>query len=181
MADDDKKTEEKTKQTVPALVRTAKGVAAHAAAVQEREYDRERNAFRNPITAMLALFAYAKITASLLDEAETRITLEVKARLQPLEARIAALEAWKTETIEQAAAMAREMEEMANSTPEEIAVKMRERLEAMRPPLPEVIDAPVVEPPIEVPPPVIDATVVSLPAKASRKNDKHEEKKGGAA
>lgn len=119
------KPEEKTKQTVPQMVRTPKGVADHAHAMQEREWDKERKVFRNPVTAMLALFTYAKLTAALLDEEGARIMLELRAsekrlekRIAELETRLTTVERWKDEAEAQTAEMVKAAEQMMSGGPE---------------------------------------------------------------
>jgi hypothetical protein len=115
MADNEATEPTKEKRTVPAMVRTARGVANHAAAVLEMQWDKERKAFKDPITVSLALFTYAKLTAALLDEAEARIDARAKAleiRTEKLEQQIAAFESWRAAAEKQGAEMAKQFEEM---------------------------------------------------------------------
>lgn len=172
----------KEKRTVPALMRTARGVADHAAAVLEMQWDKERKSFKDPVTSMMALFTYAKLTAALLDEAEQKYNARSTAaevRIEKLEAQIAAFEAWRTDVTKQSEEMARGMEEMMQGGPEAVIAKLREKLDENNAPA-------VLPPPLTPPAPlpeIIDTSVVQLkqPEKADKKREKREEKNGGAA
>lgn len=177
---DNEGTETKEKRTVPALVRTPRGVADHAAAVLEMQWDKERKAFKDPVTVMMALMSYAKLTPALLDEAvdaaDVRSTaLEV--RVEKLEQQIAAFEMWRANIEKQSAEMAQGFEEMMRGGGPPLA-KLQEMLEARNTELP---------PPLPPPPPlptIIDAaddTVVPLKATRERERDGKQEKNGGAA
>lgn len=180
----DETSTEKVKQTVPALVRTAQGVADHAAAVQAMQYDSERKAFRDPRTATLALFAYAKLTATLLREAEERLAegfAEVRAQLDQraaaLDARLTAIEMWKVETEKQGAAMAADLESMISGDPQAVIENMRANLAALHSDNGK---------PALAPSSIVEGAVVQLkPEKAADKKrereEKREEKKGGVA
>lgn len=168
----------KEKRTVPALMRTARGVADHAAAVLEMQWDKERKSFKDPVTSMMALFTYAKLTAALLDEAEQKYNARSTAaevRIEKLEAQIAAFEEWRTDVTKQSEEMARGMEEMMQGGPEAVIAKLREKLDER--------NAPAELPPPPPLPEIIDTSVVQLkqPEKADKKREKREEKNGGAA
>jgi hypothetical protein len=111
----DEKTEEKIKATVPQMVRTAKGIADHALAVRETQWDKERRVFKDPFTCWLALFKYAELTATLLDEAEKRLDDRFTKLLTALEQRVAAVEVWKDLMEKQAEAMTKDFEELVSS------------------------------------------------------------------
>lgn len=174
----------KEKNTVPPLVRNAKGVAAHAAAVLEQQWDKERKVLRNPFVAALALFTYAKLTAALLDEAEDRFkqahaALEV--RTAKLEEQIAAFEVWRTEAQKQADEMFKGLDEMmGGASPIE---RLEEMFRGSAPPTPAVGSAAALPPAEPLTKAEAASTVVPLkPEKADKKREeKREEKKGGAA
>src|SRR6267142_6278134 len=165
----DETNNEKVKTTVPALERTARGVADHAAAVQARQYDAERKVFRDPIVATLALFTYAKLTAALLHEAEERLTqdrMQLELRTAALETRITAIETWKLETEKQAAVMAADLESMMTSDPEELIKNMRTNLAALH-------DKPALP---STPPTIIDVASSVVPIKSEKTTDKKRER-----
>lgn len=117
----DEKTEEKTKRTVPQLVRSAIGIAEHAEAVLEMQWDKERKVFRDPFTVMLSLFTYAKLTARLLHESEERAKKEItrlENRLAEFETRLTTMEGWRNDVQAQSAEMIKGIEELAKNDPE---------------------------------------------------------------
>jgi hypothetical protein len=164
----DEKTEEKTKQTVPQMVRTPAGVAEHAAAVLERYWDKNRKVFSDPIMATMALFTYAKVTAALLGENVDLLTAKLRMaekRLAEFETRLTTMERWKNEIEAQNAAMIKEFEE---------------KMERGEIPLPSIEDFQKLKTgaqPTPVAPPV-NGEVTVLP---KGKKEKKEEKNGGAA
>ncbi len=158
----DEKIEEKTKQTVPGMERTAKGVAAHAQAVQDMQWDKDRKVFRDPVISMLALFTYAKVTPALLAKAEQKIEALEK-RIAEFETRIAAVEKWKVEAEAQTMEMVKNAEEMLAGGPEAFIEKMR----ASMPPTPLSV--------------VKDAEVVEKKERRKEKPEANGEKKGDVA
>ena len=161
---DENQTDSKEKRTVPAMTRSARGVADHAAAVLEMQWDKERRAFKDPVTAMMALFTYAKLAAALLDEAEARLAARataVEVRLEKLEQQFAAFESWRADAERQGAEMAKGFEDlMAGGDP---MSKLKEAIDAYHAP---VSEAPAAE---------------VVPLKPEKTVKKIEEKKGGAA
>ena len=158
----------KGKRTVPAMVRTARGVADHAAAVLEMQWDKERKSFKDPITVSLALFTYAKLTAALLDEAEARINSRdtaLEVRIEKLETQIAAFEAWREDVAKQAAEAEQKFEEMLGN---DQVTKLKELITA-QPPVLEMKPAPEAN----------GDTSTVLPLKPAA--EKHRGEKGGAA
>ena len=172
MADNEATETTKEKRTVPAMVRTARGVADHAAAVQEMQWDKERKSFKDPLIVTLALITYAKLTAALLDEAINKIEARetaLEVRTEKLEAQIAAFESWRADAEKQGAEMAKGFEEMMSGVNDPIA-KLREMIQ---PPV-----APVLDMKTETETNGDTSTVVPLkPEKSSKKR----EEKGGAA
>jgi hypothetical protein len=173
---DENQTDTKEKRTVPAMTRSARGVADHAAAVLEMQWDKERRAFKDPVTVMMALFTYTKLTAALLDEAESRLAARataVEVRLEKLEQQFAAFESWRADAERQGAEMAKGFEDlMAGGDP---MSKLKEAIAAYHEPA--IAEAPPL--PTEAEP---AAVVVPLkPEKAEKRDSKREEKKGGAA
>ncbi len=137
---DPEKTEEKTKQTVPALVRTAKGIAEHASAVQDMQWDKDRKVFRDPVVSMMALFTYAKITSALLAEAEERIAKKQAAlekRIAEFETRLTTVEQWKAEAEAMTAEMVKDAEGLMAGGPEALISKIRDAM----PPRPAIVEA----------------------------------------
>jgi hypothetical protein len=128
------------KKTVPGLVRTPRGVAEHVQAVQDRQWDSERKVFRDPITAILALYSYARLTATLLHEAEERFAK----RVAEFEIRLAAMERWRADAEAQTADMVKGVEEMMAGGPAAFKEKMNKALELVAPPSP-IIDAEIRE------------------------------------
>ncbi len=192
MADDNEKSETpatKEKRTVPAMVRTARGVADHAAAVHEMQWDKERKSFKDPITVALALFAYAKLTAALLDEAEKRFDARSTAaekrfdarstaaeiRTEKLEQQIAAFESWRVDIEKQSAEMAKGFEEMMGDvTPADLQKMIADRNHRV-----DVSAPPTV---LEMAPTNGDTSVVPIKSeKADKKPKAPVEKNGGAA
>jgi hypothetical protein len=166
----DEQTEEKTKKTVPGLVRTPAGVADHAQSVQDMQWDKERKVFRDPVIAMLALFTYAKVTAALLGEAETKLNIRTAAlekRIAEFETRVTTMERWKNEIEAQNAAMIKDFEEKMERG--EIPLPTVEDLQKLK-------SLGVVP---EAPPPNGTPEVAVLPA--PEKKAKKAEKNGGAA
>jgi hypothetical protein len=182
----DETNDDKVKQTVPFLMRTAKGIADHAQAVQDMQYDSDRKAFRDPRVAMLALFAYARLTATLLHEAEERLTKEQAAfakRIAEFETRLTTVERWKTDAELQGAEMAKGLEEMLAGGDGPPLDQIRALLNGTKKepvttstPLPSGVVAVMDSTPM--------STIVSLkPGEAKRTTveEKREGKKGGAA
>jgi hypothetical protein len=169
---DENQTDTKEKRTVPAMTRSARGVADHAAAVLEMQWDKERRAFKDPVTVMMALFTYTKLTAALLDEAEARLAARataVEVRLEKLEQQFAAFESWRADAERQGAEMAKGFEElMAGGDP---MSKLKEAIDAYH--APALAEAPPL--PVEAEPAVV------VPLKPEKAVKKIEEKKGGAA
>lgn len=187
MADEKKdETATKDKHTVPALTRTARGIADHAAAVLEMQWDKEKRAFKDPFTAMLALFTYAKLTPALLDELEKKLDARATAaeiRIEKLEQQIAAFESWRAEVMAQSDEAQKKLEElMAGGDPVAMLKQAMDTRSAPAvaaaaapPPLPAIIDTPI-EQAASV------ADVVPLkPEKTDKKSTKPVEKNGGAA
>jgi len=180
---DEKQTETKEKRTVPALVRTPRGVADHAAAVLEMQWDKERKSFKDPVTVMMALMSYAKLTPALLDEsvsaANARATaLEI--RVEKLEQQITAFESWRQEVEAQSAEMARGFEAIMTSKDPMAALKEAidtNNAPAVAPPVPPL---PIID--VELQPSVEDgAAVVPIKPATEKSNKKPVEKNGGAA
>lgn len=127
---DEEKTEappEKTKKNVPGMVRSAKGVADHAAAMQEMQWDANRNAFRNPNMATLALFAYAKVLGALLHEAEERLKQEQERfakRIAEFETRLTTMERWRAEAEAMTMEMVKGFEQAVADGPEALKEKI---------------------------------------------------------
>ena len=169
----DNETETKEKHTVPAMVRTARGVADHAAAVQDMQWDKERKSFKDPFTVTLALFTYAKLTAALLDEAINKIEARetaLEVRTEKLEAQIAAFESWRADAEKQGAEMAKGFEEMMSGVNDPIA-KLREMIQ---PPVAPVLD-------MKTEPPTNGDTSTIVPLKSEKADKKQRGEKGGAA
>jgi hypothetical protein len=169
---DENQTDTKEKRTVPAMTRSARGVADHAAAVLEMQWDKERRAFKDPVTAMMALFTYAKLTAALLDEAESRLAARataVEVRLEKIEQQFAAFESWRADAERQGAEMAKGFEELM--TGGDPMSKLKEAIAAYHEPA--IAEAPPL--PVEAEPAIV------VPLKPEKTVKKIEEKKGGAA
>lgn len=187
MADNETETETETKKkrTVPALERTARGVASHAAAVLEMQWDKERKSFKDPITASMALFTYAKLTAALLDETEARLTARATAlevRVEQLEQQLADFESWRADITKTAEAAQQQFAEMMSGG--DPMAKLKEIVDSqsassvLPPSAPPVVDTPV----LDMVAPPIASTVVPFKSEATeKKREKPAEKNGGAA
>lgn len=173
---DEKKPEEKIKQTVPAMDRSARGIAAHATAVQALQWDKDRKVFKDPFVVTLALFTYAKLTATILGEAEEHIAKAQEAldkRVAEFETRLTTMEKWAAEAEAQTQAMVKSAEEMMVGGPDAFLDKLRGSL----PPGSTVSMAP--------PTVIADAEVVVLPKKDKKPKlvdaETNGEKKGDVA
>lgn len=169
MADNEEPTETKEKRTVPAMVRTPRGVADHAAAVLEMQWDKERKAFKDPVTVMMALFTYAKLTPALLDEATAAANARARAlegRVEKLEATIVAFESWRDDVVKQSAEMAKEFEEMMSGG--DPTAKLKEIVAARNTPPMLAPPAPILETVVDEPVRGEEPTTV-VPLKAGNK------------
>lgn len=121
--------------------------------LHEREWDKDRGAFKNPIVVMRSVLHYGRLAA-------TRI-VEAYKYLGALEARITALETFRQEIMVQSAEATRTLEEM-----------MRQ---AEAPPPPILVE-PAPTPPTPTPPASPDGSVIPIKPAASTPSKKQ---KGG--
>ena len=188
----EKPTEEKVKRAVPGLVRSLKGIADHAAAVQERQYEVKYAAldgsasprFKDPTLAMVALFAYAKLTPTIVDEELDKLrklNVALETRLAAFETRLTTMEKWRDEAIAQNLEMVRAMEEEMNNMPPALREQIAAGLKTVKDLVPQVDGGNGNGKPVEAKPvvegsaTVTSATVTSIPVKPAKVE------KGGAA